>query len=188
MHKLSLTFMVILGAAMIFTSCSKEETTSASLNNNTLPAGPQDTITTFMVYFTNTTDSVTEIGSYDDPDGPGPKPANIGGVALKANSTYLITFFIEDATKASAPVYIHNKIKNNGAQYKICTSNPLGTTVDPLDSDGIYPIGLVNNMLTTGNTGNDNMNFTIKYQKDVKNGSCSPGVVYYSCNIPIGIY
>lgn len=179
---------VILGLTFTIISCSKEEEAATNSPTVTIPAGPQDTVTSFMVYFTNSSDSVTEVGSYDDPDGPGPKQASIGGVSLKANATYKVTFFIEDATNPSKIVYLHNKIKSNGKEYKLCISNPLGVSVNALDSDGSLPIGLVNDLITTGNTGSDNMNFTIKYQKDVKNGQCSPGIVYYSCNLPIGIY
>lgn len=186
MHKISLSLFLTVLSAVFFTACSKEDTTADGSNgSSTTTTLPQDTVTSFMVYFT--TDSTTEVGSYDDPDGPGPKPANVGGVYLKSNSTYKVTFFIEDATDPNKVVYLHNKIKNNGSDYKICTSNPLGSSVVAVDSDGTYPIGLVNDLLTTGNTGTENMNFTIKYQKSVKNGQCSPGVTYFTCNIPFGL-
>lgn len=186
MHKISLNLFFIAISALFIVSCSKEDSVSSG-GSTTLPAGPQDTVTSFMVYFTNTSDSSVEVGSYDDPDGPGPKPANVGGVTLKAGSTYLVTFFIEDASNPGKIVFLHTKIKNNGNEYKICTNNPLGSSVTPADSDGTYPIGLVNNLVTAGNTGSESMNFTIKYQKSVKNGECSPGVTYFSCNIPFAL-
>lgn len=186
MKQLKLIFQLIFFVAVFLTACSKDDDSASSGNSTstTTPTGPQDTVTSFMVFFTNTVDSVTEVGSYDDPDGPGPKPANIGGVVLKKNSSYIVSLNLEDAT-ATPKVFLHTKIKNNGKDYKVCISNPLGTTVNATDSDGTLPIGLVNFLTTGSTTGNDNMNFTIKYQKGCKSGSCSPGTVYYTCNIPV---
>lgn len=165
-------------------SCSKTEDSNPEVS---LPAGPQDTVTSFMVYFTNNADSVTEVASYDDPDGPGPKPANVGGVTLVKNAVYTVTFRIEDATNPSKAVNLLQKIQNNKKDYKVCISNPMGISIQADDSDGTYPVGLLNTLTTGNQTGYEQMNFTIKYQKDVKNGQCSPGVVYYSCNIPVGV-
>ncbi|MBL7837446.1 MAG: hypothetical protein JNM67_08020 [Bacteroidetes bacterium] len=188
MKQLKFALQLLVFSFFFLTACSKDDTNpeGSGSNNNQLPAGPQDTVTSFMVFFTNTTDSMTEVGSYDDPDGPGPKPANIGGVVLKKNESYIVTINLEDATN-NPKVFLHTKIKNNGKDYKVCLSNPLGSTVVPTDSDGNMPIGLINLMTTGSSTGNEQMNFTIKYQKGTKSGSCSPGVVYYSCNIPVFI-
>ena len=186
MQKSNLLFALILGLSITFIACSKEDKSNTD-TTVTLPAGVQDTVTSFMVFFTNTIDSSAEVASYDDPDGLGPKSPNIGGVTLNKNASYKITFFIEDATNPSKITYLHTKIKNNGKEYKICTSNPLGINVTAKDSDGTFPIGLVNDLLTSSTLGSDNMNFTVKYQKSVKNGQCSPGVVYFSCNIPISV-
>lgn len=184
MKKLKIVLQLILSTTLLLTACSKDDTeTPGSGGTTTLPAGPQDSVTTFMVYFTNTVDSTTEIGSYDDPDGPGPKSSNVGGVVLKKNASYIVTFYIEDATGST--VFLHNKIKTNGKDYKICISNPLGINVNATDSDGSMPIGLVNMLQTSSTTGSANLNFTVKYQKGSKNGTCSPGIVYHSCNIPI---
>lgn len=186
MQKTHLILFAIIGLSVSFTACSKQESSPNNLTQPT-PTAPSDTITSFMVFFTNTTDSSAEVGSYDDPDGPGPKPANIGGVNLKANSDYIITLRIEDASNPSKPVYIHNKIKTSPKDYKICLSNPLGIIANPTDTDGSYPIGLVHNLRTSSSTGYETMSFTIKYQKNVKNGQCDPGVVYYTCDIPVGV-
>lgn len=186
MQKSILLSALLLGLSISFIACSKEDDN----NSNTvvsLPAGVQDTVTSFMVFFTNNIDSSVEVASYDDPDGPGPKSPNIGGVTLNKNANYKVTFFIEDATNASQISYLHTKIKNNGKDFKICASNPLGMTLTAKDSDGTFPIGLVNDLTTGSTLGNDNINFTVKYQKSVKNGQCSPGIVYFSCNIPVGV-
>lgn len=162
-------------------SCSKTDETPS--NSTALPAGPQDTVTSFMVYFYDVVDSVYEVGNYDDPDGPGPKSASIGGVTLKKDRTYQITYRIEDAT--GTPVMLHNKIKTNGKDYKICIGNQLGCNSQATDSDGSLPIGLTSRLTTSSTTGYANLSFTIKYQKGVKNGDCSPGTTYYTCAIPI---
>lgn len=185
MKKLKIVLQLILSTTLLLTACSKDDTETPGSNGSTTttPTGPQDTVTTFMVYFTNTVDSTVEIGSYDDPDGPGPISPNVGGVVLKKNASYIVTFYIEDATGST--VYLHNKIKTNGKDYKICISNPLGINVNATDSDGSMPIGLINMLQTSGSTGSANLNFTVKYQKGTKNGTCSPGTVYHTCNIPI---
>lgn len=190
MHKLNLTLIVIAGMTMLITSCSKEEIPFENTESKIYePASSlKDTVTSFMVFFGNPKDSSAQVGVYDDPDGPGPKPASIGGVVLSPNTAYEVTFFIEDASNPASVAYLHNKIKANGTQFKICTNNPLGSNIQATDSDGKFPIGLENKMFTNENTGDSYMNFTIKYQKDVKNGSCTPGEVYFSVEIPVSIY
>lgn len=164
-------------------SCSKKD--SGELTG--LPPGPQDTVTNFSAYFYNIVDSTTEVASWDDPDGSGPAEPSIGGIALQKNSNYIITFRIEDAT-SNTSIMLDKKIKTNGRDFKICVSNPLGSTIHATDSDGSYPIGLEDAMTTSNNTGNDKITFTIKYQKGVKNGQCEPGVIYYNCSVPVTIY
>ncbi len=183
MKKISLAFVLATVLVAGFVSCKKDKSNEPDV----LSDGPKDTITDFYVNFYNVIDSTTEVGAYADPDGPGPLESTIGGVSLKANSLYLVTMTIEDATSSST-VYIHNKIKNNGKDYKICVDNPLGISVSPTDSDGSMPIGLVNDLTTSSTTGNDKINFSIKYQKGVKDGQCSPGVLYYNCSIPVTVY
>lgn len=95
MQKSNLLFALILGLSVTFIACSKEDNDSNTNTNVTLPAGVQDTVTSFMVFFTNTTDSSAEVASYDDPDGPGPKQPNVGGVTLNKNSTYKVTFLLK---------------------------------------------------------------------------------------------
>ncbi len=148
----------------------------------------QDTISNFFVYFTNPVTSNVEVAAYEDLDGAGPKPAIIGGVTLKANTYYVVTFRIEDATNHTGNrVYIHDKIKNNGTDYKICISTPMGISVNPTDSDGSMAIGLVNDLYTSPGIGSDKINFSIKYQKGVKDGQCAPGTLYFNCNIPVTV-
>lgn len=177
--------LTIIGCALILglLSCSKKDADEPL----SLPPGPQDTVTNFSAYFYNVVDSTTEVASFDDPDGPGPIEASIGGITLQKNSNYMITFRIEDATGNSS-VMLDQKIRNNGKDFKICLSNPLGTTIHATDSDGSHPIGLEDDMSTSNMTGNDKITFTIKYQKGVKNGQCEPGVVYYTCSVPVTIY
>jgi hypothetical protein len=185
MKKIILGFTFIAAVATCFVSCKKEDTNEQKV---TLPPGPQDTITSFMVNFYNTMDSTIEVGSYDDPDGAGPIAPSIGGVGLKKNTSYIITFLIEDATDAAHSVFIQNKIKANGKDYKICIGSPMGISVNATDSDGSKPIGLTNDMSTGSATGSGKMNFSIKYQKGVKDGQCSPGLLLFNCDIPVTVY
>ena len=186
MRKLSLLLSIFVFSLLIISSCSKDDNNQPTSSNVNLPAGPQDTVTSFMVTFFNTSDSTNEIASYDDPDGPGPLKGNVGGVMLKKNSNYLVSLRIEDATGGSV-VYLHNKIKTNGKDYKVCIGNQLGISSNPIDSDGSFPIGLESTLSTSSTTGYSNLTFTIKYQKGVKNGDCSPGATYYTCGIPVMI-
>lgn len=186
LHKItSMKKLAIISCALILAlgSCSKKD----SEEPLSLPPGPQDTVTNFSAYFYNVIDSTTEVASCDDPDGPGPLEASIGGIALQKNSNYIITFRIEDAT-GNTSVMLDKKIKANGKDFKICLNNPLGSNVHATDSDGSNPIGLENAMSTSNITGNDKITFTIKYQKGVKNGQCEPGIVYYTCSVPVTIY
>lgn len=183
MKQISLSLLFVAFIAACFVSCKKDKNEALAL-----PAGPQDTVTSFMVSFYHTVDSTTDVGACDDPDGPGPMQANIGGVSLKKNSTYIVTFMIEDATNPSQSIYLDKKIKNNGKDFKLCMGNPLGISIVAKDSDGSLPIGLVNELVTSSSTGNDKISFTIKYQKGVKDGSCDPGIMYYNCSLPVTIY
>ncbi len=182
MKKISLTFILLTALAACFVSCGKKD------QGTPVAEGPKDTITSFMVNFYDPIDSTTEVGAYDDPDGPGPIQPSIGGVALKKNTAYVVTFMIEDATNPKSIVYIHNKIKSNGKDYRLCTTNSLGISVTAKDSDGSMPIGLVNDLNTSSSTGTNSMVFTIRYQKGVKDGQCSAGSLYYQCSLPVSVY
>jgi hypothetical protein len=185
MKKYTLSVLIFL-SLVIFNACKKEDS-SPNTSNNTAILSPSDTITSFLISFENTQDSSVEFGNYDDVDGPGPKSANIGGVSLKQNTPYKVTFRIEDGTNASNPIILNSKIKNNGKDYKLCITNNLGINSTATDSDGSMPIGLTYD-LNTKNTGNGNITFTIKYQKGIKNGDCTPGTTYYTCTIPISVF
>lgn len=166
-------------------SCKKEDNENNNSSNNTTtnPATPSDTVTSFMIYFEDTKDSITDVVSYDDPDGAGPKQANFGGAILKPNRLYKLTFRIEDGTNKSNVVILNNKLKTNGKDYKLCFTNTIGLNATPTDTDGSLPIGLTYD-LTTQNASSGNFTFTIKYQKGNKNGDCAPGIVYHTCTIP----
>ena len=182
--------MSVLATAMVilFSSCSKEDSPVTTPDPIKAFTTPQDTITNFYVFFSDPIDSAAEVGAIEDPDGPGPKESSISGVALKANTHYVVTFAMEDATNPEKTINIQNKIKTAGKEYKICVSNPLDITVKAIDSDGLLPIGLVNDLHTTSTTGNSTINFSVKYQKDVKNGDCAPGILIYNCSIPVTVY
>jgi len=179
-------FAFFLGFALTLISINacKKESNSTNITTGSLPT---DTVTSFMVNFINTVDSTVDVASYDDPDGNGPINPSIGGVTLKKNSSYRVTFMILDESNPIQMVMLHNKIRTAGKDYKLCMSNPLGVSVTATDSDGSFPIGLDNLMTTGATTGNDYMNFTIKYQAGVKNGQCDPGQVFFTCNLPISI-
>jgi hypothetical protein len=194
MKKLSFTLMLAVVLTTFLGSCSKEDAGGYSPKakpngNNTVPTElQQDTITNFLVYFSNPADESTQVGAYEDPDGPGPIEPCIGAVVLKANTQYIVTFMIEDATNKNKRVDIDNKIQKNGRDYKICISNPLGSSISAIDSDGLMAIGLENKLMTSEQTGNSSFNFSIKFQQGVKNGDCGPGKMYFSCDIPVSIY
>jgi hypothetical protein len=171
-------------AFLVLNACKKEESSSNDTKVS-LPAGPQDTVTSFMITFFNTIDSSSTIAEYADEDGLGPKSPTFGGFSLEKNTLYQVSFRVEDGT--GTPIVLNNKIKTNGKDYKICVNNPLGISFVPTDSDGSLPIGLMQNMTTSSTTGDGNMTFTIKYQKGVKNGQCEPGIVYFSCTLPFSV-
>jgi hypothetical protein len=175
-------FLSITCLLLVFSACKKEPTDSS---NVVLPAGPQDSITSFMIYLDDMVDSTTTIANYTDIDGPGPKRPTFGGFSLKKNRNYEVSFRIEDET--GVPIVLNSKIKTNAKDYRICINEPLGITVSAKDSDGQHALGLVNSLTTSSQTGNDYMTFTIKYQKGVKNGQCDPGVVYFTCTLPFSV-
>jgi len=207
----SLAFIIATTIITLITSCSKKDQdtiTPMTLKPTVIAPGdttkyvprdtiapvisgtaPKDTVTNFFVYFTNPIDSRVEVGAYEDMDGSGPQQGTIGGVSLAANTTYLVTFRIEDATNHQLNrVYIHDKIKANAKDFRICIDNPLGILSHPTDSDGTYAVGLENELTTGVTTGSEMFRFSIKYQKDVKNGKCDPGTTYFTCRIPVTVY
>ncbi|MEZ4804923.1 MAG: hypothetical protein R2852_05425 [Bacteroidia bacterium] len=182
MQKFSLATAFLMASLFAFNACKKSDDSPNSASTEV-----KDTVTSFFVYFANTSDSMVEVGNYDDPDGPGPMQATISGVSLKANSTYEVTFSIKDETNQNKIEYIDSKIKSQGKDFKICIGNPLGITVQATDSDGSMPIGLENILNTSSSKGDVKLNFTIKNQKGVKDGTCSPGEVYFSFDMPISV-
>jgi hypothetical protein len=194
MKKLSFTLMLTLVLTTFLGSCSKEEqgftpkAAKTNTNSSVSTELQQDTVTNFLVYFSNPADETTQVGAYEDPDGPGPIEPCIGAVVLKANTQYIVTFLIEDATNKAKRIDIDQKIQKNGKDYKVCINNPLGSSITAIDSDGLMAIGLENNLMTSSETGNSSFNFSIKFQQGVKNGDCYPGKLYYNCSIPVSIY
>lgn len=178
------TFLLCFALTLISINACKKESSNTQTTTGNMPT---DTVTSFMVNFINTVDSTVDVASYDDPDGSGPINPTIGGVTLKKNSSYRVTFLILDESNPNQMVLLHNKIRTAGKDYKLCMSNPLGVSVTATDSDGSFPIGLDNLMTTGSTTGSDYMNFTIKYQAGVKNGQCDPGQVFFTCNLPVSI-
>ena len=201
--------MPALALTVLFTACSKndqdavvpvnKQSTQGGLQENDwkprdttatphVALTPADTVSSFIVYFTDPETTTVQEGQYEDLDGAGPLLPNIGGVALNANTKYIVTFRIEDATNGKgSTVFIDDKIKADGKDFKICISNPLGIIISPTDSDGSLPIGLENELITGSTKGSCNMSFTIRYQKDVKNGDCAPGINYFTCSLPVTI-
>lgn len=204
--------MPALALTLLFTACSKnDQDTVVPVNKQSSTQGgglqennwkprdttatphyattPPDTVCNFMVYFTDPETTTVEVAEYEDLDGAGPMLPTIGGVSLSANTKYIVTFRIEDATNQRGnKVYIHDKIKADGKDFKICISNPLGIQVLPTDTDGTLPIGLENEFTTSSVKGGCNLQFSIRYQKGVKNGDCSPGINYFTCSIPATVY
>ncbi len=187
MKKLSLALVLVTALSTFFVSCSTKDQAALAPSKPKAPA-PQDTVTNFYVYFSDPIDSSAEVAAYEDQDGPGPMEASFGGVSLKANTHYIVTFVIEDGTNPAKTVYLNNKILSNARDYKLCISSPLGITIKPTDSDGLLPIGLENELNTSSTTGNGSINFSLKYQKGVKNGQCEPGTTIFNANFPISVY
>jgi hypothetical protein len=181
MKKISLALILGMTFSVFFIACKKEEA-------NSTPAPKQEMITSFTVNFYDPVDTMVNIGNYTDPDGPGPKLPELSGISLKKNRTYEVSIMIEDAQDPNKVINIDSRIKSNGKDYKICMDNSLNINFTPTDSDGSLPIGLLSNLSTSATTGNDMLTFTIKYQKGVKDGQCSPGTVYYNCVIPVTVY
>jgi hypothetical protein len=204
MKNLSLTLILLTALSTCFVSCSKDEpvlnTTTPYKNPVTKPSDslptknpvknvtPQDTITNFFVYFQDTFNSSVEVGVYEDVDGSGPAEAALSAVTLKPNTYYKVSIRMQNALDATKErVRIYEKIRDNGKDFRICATAPLGMNIIPTDSDGLMAIGLENEVNTTSMKGEGMMNFTVRYQKGVKNGQCEAGTVYYKCSIPVFI-
>jgi len=175
-------YFVIFGLIFFLIQACKKDKSDANIPN---PNGPKDSVTNFMVTIFDTQDSMVKIANYSDVDGPGPKRPLISGFSFKKNNTYLLSFRVEDAT--GVPVNLTNKIKSDGKNFKVCVSTPFGIQARATDSDGQYLIGLEYEIITSNQTGDGEMDFTIKYQNKVKNGSCEPGVVYFTCSMPFSV-
>jgi hypothetical protein len=166
---------------MALASCKKE-----SGNDTTLPTSQKDVVTFFSVSFYNVIDSSVNYCSYVDTDGDGPLFPSISGTALKVNAEYEVSIRLKDESRTPA-VDLYSKLRSDGKNYKVCFSNTIGLTLVPTDSDGSLPIGFESTLKTGATPDFSNFNFTIMHQPGVKNGSCSPGTVYFNCSIPVSI-
>jgi len=186
---LSSTITVAICAMSIFTisSCEKEE-------EILVPAPPgNEFITTSIITATNIADAsdVQVVRWVDLTPGDAVGPTQIDTLKLRADATYNCTIGILDETVLPAG-NIGEEISERRNYHIFCfyPSGLSGFSMVATDVDTnvpALPFGM-ENKITTGGTGNGQIEVALKHQPNVKDGTCDPGSVDFNVVYPVIVY
>ncbi|MBC7426003.1 MAG: hypothetical protein H7321_05660 [Bacteroidia bacterium] len=178
-------FLLITLSAFLLSSCKKDKNDNNNTNNDQKPISTA-TVTTVYIEALEENDSMSRFYGWNDADGPGGNQPLFDAFVLKANKSYEIFLNFEDGTNSSAIVDLNKDvIKPNSNNYKICITGDQGLVATAKDKDGNgRDLGLDYNIMAF-QKGNGKLKITIKDQKNVKNGDCDPGTVFWSFEFPL---
>lgn len=166
MKNLKKSLPALLGLALMFTACSKDD----SSPNQPVNPNEEELITTVELHFTNLADTTqTSVFAFRDPDGPGGStPVQFDTLMLQAGAQYRVNILLLDES-GSAVEDITEEVEEEGAdhQFFFTYTAPVSDIVyDDTDVNG-DPIGLTT-LWTTGVAGSGTVLLELKHQPGVK--------------------
>ncbi|HEX2536615.1 MAG TPA: hypothetical protein VHK69_22885 [Chitinophagaceae bacterium] len=148
---------MILGSALLFASCEKD-------NDNGGEGNEEEVITTMTLKFTPQGGGTAVEYDFDDPDGPGGTAATQDEIVLTPNKTYDVEIVLLNKTTDPDEV-ITEEVEEEGQAHRfyVVPSAGSGITVSNLNNDtGGMPLGITSTW-TTGAAATGTVKVTLRH-------------------------
>jgi hypothetical protein len=182
--KFKIGLIAATALVMTFSACSKDDDEVPEADENEL-------ITRVSFKFTNAANAndVATV-TWTDPDGEGGKPATIGTLTLKPNTTYnyeISEVLNETATGDGRNVLseINEESDEHLWVYKALPANTLTITRTDKDKNNVE-IGLKGTAVTSA-AATGTLQTILRHQPDSKNGTEAPGSTDFDATFPVKI-
>lgn len=146
--------LLLTGLALL-TACDKDDPE---------PENQEELITTVRLTFTPAGSGTPIIATWQDLDGDGGNPPQVGPVALAGNTTYALTVALSDASKSPA-VDITKEVQEEDEEHQLffrTTVSGMTIAYNDQDSNG-RPIGLMNTV-TTPTAGGGTLTVILRHE------------------------
>lgn len=175
---------LLLAAALLAVACKKDD------NSVTEPDHDHDheaeLITTVALTFVGPDEAeLISNFKFSDLDGAGGNVPVIDTIRLNAGAYYSLDISFLDESKSPAED-ITAEVKEEDDEHLICFSSTLsGLSIERMDTDGTYGVGLNSRWTHNGNAENGSLTLTLKHQPGVKDGTCAPGETDVEVTFPV---
>ncbi len=169
------TNVFILIAAVLFVGCTDDDDTSI---DTPIIANEEELITTVKLTFIDSS-GLSKIFEFNDPDGEGGMTPTIDTIYLSRGISYNLSTKFFDRSDPNDVEDITVEIREEDDEHLICfeSINISGLTIDIIDSDGTYELGLssIVEVSDSASSLNGVLKLILKHQAGVKDGTCPPG-------------
>ena len=177
------TKIFMLGALALglsVTSCKKAEDTPMEEINEV------ELFTTVILDFVAQDSTAAEFSfTAVDLDGEGGNPIEIDAVELPANTEFKLTLTFLDES-GDEVVNMTEEVLDEDDEHLVCFNTSTDITIMPTDTDGMYAVGIENDVTTQDPTEGELM-VTLKHQPGVKDGTCAPGETDIEVTFPVTV-
>jgi len=155
-------YLPILFAALLFTSCKKDEEIE--------PTDDNELITRVELKFTDVAANTSLTYTFQDKDGdPKTAPEKFDKIVLNKGVTYTVSVGVYDDTKSPVADITEEIAEESDVHlfvYKTTPAALLTTTILDKDKNGL-PIGLSASVLTQSTAGTGKLNLLLKHQPEL---------------------
>lgn len=155
-------YLPILFAALLFTSCKKDEDIE--------PTDDNELITRVELKFTDVASKSTLTFTFQDKDGdPKTAPEKFDKIVLNKGVTYSVSIGVYDDTKSPIMDITEEIAEESDVHlfvYKTTPAALLTTTILDKDKNGL-PVGLSASVLTQSTAGTGKLNLLLKHQPEL---------------------
>jgi hypothetical protein len=155
-------YLPILFAALLFTSCKKDEEIE--------PTDDNELITRVELKFTDVASKSTLTFTFQDKDGdPKTAPEKFDKIALTKGATYTMAIGVYDDTKSPVKDITEEIMEESDVHLFVFKTTPaslLTTTIQDKDKNGL-PIGLDTKVLASSTASTGKFNVVLKHQPEL---------------------
>jgi len=182
------TILTFSTFGLFLNSCSDDD--DASVSGDNINPNEEELITTVRLAFTDT-DNNSSTFQFTDPDGEGGNAPNIETIILEQGKSYSVSAQFLDESDPNEVEDITVEILEEDDEHLVCfeSSNVDGLTIQRVDTDGSFEVGLQSSWVLTDSASASNgvVKLTLKHQPGTKDGSCEPGDTDVEVDFPLEI-